>query len=189
MSTLTAPVKLAKCRSISPRDLQARLSQNEAFQVIDVREFAEFAAGRIACARLLPLAEIESRADELDRRIPLVCVCRSGKRSAEAAAKLTALGFHDVRQLEGGLIAWEQAKLSLTRDTHAPWSLERQVRFSLGIFVLAGLLLSLIWPAAIIVSWVIGAGMVFTSVIDWCGMALLLAKAPWNKQRASCCTK
>ena len=48
--------------SISPRDLQARLSRNEAVQLIDVREFAEFAAGRIAGARLLPLAEIESRA-------------------------------------------------------------------------------------------------------------------------------
>lgn len=189
MNAWTAGGTLAKCKSISPRELQARLSRKEALQVIDVREFAEFAASRIAGARLLPLGEIEARVEELDRCAPLVCVCRSGKRSAQAAAKLTALGFGDVVQLEGGLIAWEQNNLPLARDTHAPWSLERQVRFALGLFVLTGLSLSLIWPAAIVVSWIIGVGMVCTAIIDWCGMALLLAKAPWNKQRASCCAK
>ena len=86
------------------------------------------------------------RADQLDRKIPLVCVCRSGKRSAEAASKFQALGFREVTQLEGGLMAWEQSGLPLARDARAPWSLERQVRFALGIFVLAGLSLSLIWP-------------------------------------------
>src|SRR5687767_1361645 len=165
-----APAKFARCQSISPRELQSRLSRNERLQLIDVREFAEFAAGRIAGARLLPLAEIESRADELDRSIPLVCVCRSGKRSAQAAAKLAALGFDNLAQLEGGLNAWEQSNLPLARDAHAPWSLERQVRLALGLFVISGLALSLVWPVAIVVSWIIGVGMVFTSIIDWCGM-------------------
>jgi len=185
MSTSTASGRFAEGQSISPRDLQERLSRNAALQVIDVREFSEFATGRIAGARLLPLAKIETRADELDRGLPLVCVCRSGKRSAQAAAKLSALGFHNVAQLEGGLTSWEQGNLPLTRDAHVPWSLERQVRLALGLFVISGLAFSLVWPGAIVVSWIIGVGMVFTSVIDWCGMARLLAKAPWNKQRAS----
>jgi len=188
-STASASAKFAPCQGVSPRELQSRLSRNERLQLIDVREFAEFAAGRIAGARLLPLAEVERRASELDRGLPLVCVCRSGQRSARAVAKLAALGFDNVAQLEGGLNAWEQASLPLARDAHAPWSLERQVRFALGLFVMSGLALSLIWPIAIIVSWIIALGMVVTSIIDWCGMALLLAKAPWNKQRASCCAK
>jgi len=177
------------CPRLHPAELQARIGRGEPLQVIDVREFPEFAAGHIACSRLLPLSELTARADQLDRSIPLVCVCRSGKRSAEAASKLLALGFRDVAQLDGGVIAWEQSGLPLTRDAHAPWSLERQVRLALGIFILTGLSLSLIWPWAIAVSWLIGAGMVFTAFIDWCGMALLLAKAPWNKQRTSCCAK
>lgn len=180
---------LRETRSIRPDELQQRISRNEALQVIDVREFPEFAASRIPCAQLLPLSELEARADELDRNVPLVCVCRSGKRSAEAVRKLRALGFRDVTQLEGGLLAWEQMGLPLMRDSHAPWSLERQVRFALGSFVLAGLVLSLRWPAAIIASWIIGVGMMFTAVIDWCGMALLLAKAPWNRSTASRCGK
>jgi hypothetical protein len=87
------------------------------------------------------------------------------------------------------VLAWEQCGFPLAGETGAPWSLERQVRFALGLFVLAGLSLSLRWPAAIIISWMIGAGMMFTSVIDWCGMALLLAKAPWNRPRGRSCAR
>jgi len=59
--------------------------------------------------RLLPLGELQRRAAELDRSRPVVCVCRSGKRSAQAVEKLVALGFDEVHQLDGGLMAWEQA--------------------------------------------------------------------------------
>jgi len=175
--------------SVQPEELQAWICGKQPLQVIDVREFPEFAGGRIGCAHLLPLNELEARADQLDRNTPLVCVCRSGKRSAQAASRLRALGFHNVTQLEGGLVAWEQKGLPLTRDAHAPWSLERQVRFALGLFVLAGLSLSLLWSAAIVMSWIVGVGMVFTAVLDWCGMALLLAKAPWNTRFLRSCAK
>jgi rhodanese-related sulfurtransferase len=188
--TQTIPKDSAReISSIRADELQERISRNETLQVIDVREFPEFAAGHIACAQLLPLNELEPRADQLDRNVPLVCVCRSGKRSAEAVRKLRALGFRHITQLEGGLPAWEQMGLPVRRDAHAPWSLERQVRFALGFFVLAGLALSLRWQAAITVAWIIGVGMMFTAVIDWCGMALLLAKAPWNKGGACRCGK
>jgi len=172
---------------IDPAELQARVASGESLQVIDVREFPEFAAGHIPCARLLPLSQLEVRAAELDRNIPLVCVCRSGKRSEKAASKLRALGFREVIELAGGIMQWELSGLPLAREAHAPWSLERQVRFALGTIILAGLSLSLVWPWAIALSWVIGMGMVFTAFIDWCGMALLLARAPWNKQGESCC--
>jgi rhodanese-related sulfurtransferase len=174
---------------LRPRELLAQITRGEPLQIIDVREFPEFAAGHIACARLIPLTELESRADELDRNSPIVCICRSGKRSAQAASKLFTLGFGNVAQLDGGLINWEQSGLTLVRDARAPWSLERQVRLALGLFVLSGLTLSLRWPFAIIVSWIIGLGMVLTSFLDWCGMALLLARAPWNKPPGRSCVK
>ena len=173
-------------RNLAPAELQSRLASGGQLQLVDVREHPEFAAGRIAGARLLPLGEVERRAAELDRSRPVVCVCRSGKRSAQAAEKLAALGFADVRQLDGGLMAWEQAGLPLERDAHAPWALERQVRFAAGLLVLAGLGLSLVWPVAVALSWFVGAGLVFAAVTDWCGMGLLLAKMPWNRPKQNC---
>lgn len=190
MSNLASPSSAGNCKVLSSVYLQARLASGERLQVIDVREYPEFAAGRIGCARLLPLAELEHRVHELDRSVPVVCVCRSGKRSAEAAAKLVALGFSNVGQLDGGITAWQQAGLPLTRDARVPWSLERQVRLAAGALILIGLALSLKWPWAIALSWLVGGGLVFAALTDWCGMALLLAKAPWNKPQAgSCCAK
>jgi rhodanese-related sulfurtransferase len=173
-------------RNLAPAELQSRLARGERPQLVDVREHPEFAAGRIAGARLLPLGELERRVAELDRTRPVVCVCRSGKRSAQAAEKLATLGFTGVQQLEGGLLAWEQAGLPVERDARAPWALERQVRFAAGLLVLAGLGLSLIWPIAVALSWFVGAGLVFAAATDWCGMGLLLAKMPWNRPSQNC---
>ena len=184
-----APVVPPTAVPIETSELQAKIARGEPVQIIDVREFPEFAAGHIPSARLVPLGELEARRQELDWNVPVVCVCRSGKRSALAAQKLVSLGFAKVSQLEGGVLAWERCGLPLTGEARASWSLERQVRFALGIFVLIGLSLSLRWPAAIIIPWIMGVGMVFTSIIDWCGMALLLAKAPWNRPHAGSCSR
>lgn len=169
-------------KDLTPTELQRRLDAREPIQLVDVREAPEFAAGRLIGAQLLPLSEIEKRAAEFDRSQPLVLLCRSGKRATQARERLARLGFDNLACLAGGLAAWEAAGLPVEKDEHAPWSLERRVRFALGLFVLLGLALSFRWPAAIIISWVIGVGMVFTSIIDWCGMALILAKAPWNRR-------
>jgi hypothetical protein len=128
------------------------------------------------------LGELERRAGEIAPGKAVVCVCRSGKRAAQAVGRLTALGRGNVAVLEGGLQAWEAARLPLEKDAHAPWALERQVRCTAGLLVLAGLGLSLRWPAAIGLSWFVGAGLVFAAMTDWCGMGLLLAKMPWNRK-------
>ena len=169
-------------------ELRSLLAGGGPPQLVDVRESLEFAAGRIAGARSVPLADVGRRATELDRARPVVCVCRSGKRSAQAAETLTALGFAHVQQLEGGLSAWEQAGLPVEKDADAPWALERQVRFVAGSLVLTGLGVSLVWPPAIGLSWFVGAGLMFAAVIDWCGMGLLLAMMPWNRQAKTCVT-
>jgi hypothetical protein len=64
-------------------------------------------------------------------------------------------------------------------------SLERQVRIGAGSLVLLGLALAwLVHPAFAGLSAFVGAGLVFAGVTDWCGMAMLLAKMPWNRPRA-----
>ncbi len=90
---------------IQPQDLEERLAQVE---LIDVREPDEFTGplGHIVGARLLPLAELPARLAELPRGRPLVTVCRSGARSAQAAVLLGKAGFSDVANLAGGLLRW-----------------------------------------------------------------------------------
>lgn len=77
-------------------------------QVVDVREAAEWtdALGHIAGARLLPLAELAARQAELGREQPVVLVCRSGTRSAQACLLLQRAGFRDVANLAGGMLRW-----------------------------------------------------------------------------------
>ena len=168
--------------ALPPEELYRRLLAGERMQLVDVREAVEFAGLHIGLADLVPLAELERRVGELERDRPIVCICRSGQRSSQAAGKLAALGFPAVSQLEGGLIAWEKAGLPLERMANAPWALDRQVRLAAGLLVLLGLTGALFWPPARALTWFVGAGLTFSAITDWCGMGLLLAKAPWNRR-------
>ena len=80
----------------------------ERVQVIDVREAEEFqgALGHIRGARLIPLGELSRRTGELSSDRPVVSVCRSGARSAQAAVILQRAGFADVANLAGGMLRW-----------------------------------------------------------------------------------
>ena len=158
--------------------------ENEDLHLVDVREYAEFAGGRVAGARLLPLGEIERRNAELDRSKPVYVMCRTGNRSAQAQKKLNALGFENVVNIAGGFEAWKKAGLPFERDEKAPWALERQVRFVAGLLVLIGILLSIfVHPYFIGLSGFIGAGLVFAAVTDTCTMGMILLKMPWNRQQ------
>ena len=77
----------------SPRELQSALAAPAPPLLLDVREYPEFAAGHLKGARLIPLGEIERRAGELPKDQPIVAMCRTGRRSAEAATTLARLGF------------------------------------------------------------------------------------------------
>ena len=82
-------------------------------QVIDVREAAEFgdALGRIAGARLLPLSDLAQRMGEIDRARPVVTVCRSGARSAQAVVLLQKAGYTALANLAGGMLRWRAEAL------------------------------------------------------------------------------
>ncbi len=157
---------------------------NEDLHLVDVREYAEFAGGRISGAKLLPLGELEKRNAELDRSKTVYVMCRTGNRSAQAQKKLKALGFENVINVAGGFEAWKKAELPFERDEKAPWALERQVRFVAGLFVLAGVLLSvLVHPYFVWLAGFIGAGLVFSAVTDTCTMGMILLKMPWNQRQ------
>lgn len=77
-------------------------------QIVDVREPAEWqdALGHIAGALLMPMAELATRHAELASDRPLVAVCRSGTRSAQACLLLQRAGFSSVANLAGGMLRW-----------------------------------------------------------------------------------
>ncbi|QQS42584.1 MAG: rhodanese-like domain-containing protein [Acidobacteriota bacterium] len=150
--------------------------------LVDVREFGEYAGGRVSDARLMPLGDIESRHKELDHSKPIYVMCRTGRRSAEAQKKLRALGFTNVINVVGGMEAWKAEDLPVERDEKAPWAIERQVRFVAGLIVLTGVVLAaLVHPYLIGISAFVAAGLVFSAVTDSCAMGMLLLKMPWNR--------
>ncbi|CAN5577011.1 rhodanese-like domain-containing protein [soil metagenome] len=164
--------------------LQEQIRNGE-IHLIDVREQMEFAGGRVEGASSVPLGELEQRHAEIDHSKPIFVMCRTGRRSAEAQKKLHALGFTNVVNVTGGIEAWKKEDLPIERDEHAPWSIERQVRFTAGLLVFTGVVLSLLVHSYFIaLAGFVGFGLAFTATIDWCGMGLLIAKMPWNRRVA-----
>lgn len=172
-------------RQTSVHEFNQLLSSGGECQVIDVREFSEFNSERIADAQLMPLSNFEKHADEIDHTKPVYLLCRSGNRAKQAAERLLAKGFTDVHVVEGGMLAWTQANLPVVKGESKVWSLERQVRFAAGLFVLTGVVLGfVVSPYFFLLSGFVGAGLVFAAVTDTCGMAMVLARMPWNQKPA-----
>ena len=82
------------------------------FHLLDVREDDEWAAGHIDGAQHIPLRELSARLGELPKERTIVAVCRSGGRSGAAVSGLRKLGYQ-AENLEGGVNAWDRAKLPL----------------------------------------------------------------------------
>lgn len=107
--------QLNEVRQIAPAALSEMLARRPPPLVIDVREDSEFHGplGHVPGAILIPLRTLAGRVSELGsgKDSQIVVVCRSGVRSTTAAAILTSLGFEDVFNLKGGMLAWNDAKL------------------------------------------------------------------------------
>lgn len=94
---------------------EARRMQEAGAVILDVREAAEWRGGHIPGARHVPLAQVESRLEEIPRDRPVVLHCALGSRSALAAKRLQALGFENVHDMAGGMRAWKQADLPVEK--------------------------------------------------------------------------
>ena len=102
-------------KTITASELKKKLDKDEIL-LIDVREPAEHRSECIDGACLIPLGEISIEKLPSTKR-PIVIHCRSGKRSADACAKLLASNPSlDVTSLEGGIVAWSQAGFNVKRS-------------------------------------------------------------------------
>jgi len=97
--------------SVSVQEAAAALADGSNARLIDVRETDEFVQLRVDGAALVQLGSLGERFTELPQDAPLLMLCRSGGRSGRATAFLLQQGFADVRNVEGGMIAWKNAGL------------------------------------------------------------------------------
>ena len=96
---------------------QAQSMNKQGALLLDVREPDEYSAGHAPNAKLVPLGQLSSRLQELAtyKDKPIVVMCRSGRRSAQAVSILKDAGFSQVSNVQGGIQSWESAGLEVVR--------------------------------------------------------------------------
>lgn len=92
--------------TITVRELKSRLDNGEKLFLLDVREPHEFALAKIEGSELIPLGQLPSSLNKLNRETEIVALCHKGMRSADAVGFLLQQGFTKVKNLIGGIDAW-----------------------------------------------------------------------------------
>jgi GrxC family glutaredoxin len=108
-------------KSVGPMEAVS-LSNHKNAVFVDVRTDDEYRAGHILHSLHAPLGLLDSKLKEISKykNRPLVVYCRSGSRSGQAAGQLKKQGLEEVYNLAGGVMAWQNANLPLTKDTTRP---------------------------------------------------------------------
>ncbi len=107
----------AKSELLNVADFDKRLSNTKNAQVIDVRTPEEYVGGQIAKAKNVDwyAKDFESQILTFDKTKPSFVYCKAGGRSAEAVAKMKALGFLEIYELQGGMMAWERENKGIVK--------------------------------------------------------------------------
>ena len=170
-------------KTIAPEELAKQQRSGKVVDLVDVRTPVEFREVHVDFARNIPLSEFDVASlarEHHESDAPLYVICRSGNRAGQACEKLAAAGIPAV-SVEGGTLAWDAAGLPVVRGKKA-MSLERQVRILIGSIVLVSSLLAyFVHPYWIGLTAFFGGGLIFSGITDFCGLALILARMPWNQ--------
>ncbi|MEI6628636.1 MAG: rhodanese-like domain-containing protein [Alphaproteobacteria bacterium] len=166
--------------------------------ILDVRTQMEHAEKHLKCKHIhIPLDELNPSdfiaKNNIDKNTCVYILCRSGKRAEQAALKFNFETHPNIYVIEGGILACEDCDHEIAgynvidsscyAKLKGPISLERQVRITAGVFVAIGALLGLfVHQLFTVIPLFVGCGLIFAGITDLCGMALVLAKAPWNKR-------
>lgn len=166
---------------LSPREVHDQI-QTENPHVVDVREPAEYAAGRIPSAQIIPLSELRQVSQQWKRETPIILYCQNGARSEQARIFLALRGFTNHRRMKGGYLAWKNAGYPVEESEHVPWGFDRQVKVVVGLavagFTAAGLAIN---PAFLAVDFAIAAALIMFALTAPRWPAQLLSRLPWNR--------
>jgi rhodanese-related sulfurtransferase len=166
---------------LKPAEVAERIAKQGA-TLIDIREPDEFRRRHVPGALSRPLSEFEAAGLTIEPDREVIFTCRSGMRTTAACERLAEAAGGPALVLEGGVDAWAAARLPITEDRAQPIEIMRQVQIAAGGLILAGVALGLlVHPAFFGLAAFVGAGLTFAGVTGFCGMARLLAMAPWNR--------
>jgi len=106
-----------RVKECSIDDVKARVGRGEKFNLIDVREESEFAAGHIPSARHIGKGIIERDIEKAfpDVAAEIVLYCGGGFRSAIAADQLQNMGYTNVKSMWGGFRGWTEANAPIEK--------------------------------------------------------------------------
>jgi len=174
--------------TISPRQLHELKAHGRYAPVLDVRSAAEYRAGHIQDAQLIPIDSLSADAlaqafkrPSLGREETLYIACHTGPRALQAAERLQQAGFHNLSLIEGGIQHWEKLGLPVKR-CGAALSLERQVQIAVGSLLVLKVFLGFsVHELFFALTAMIGVGLILAGTTRWCGMAKLIAYLPWNR--------
>ncbi|UVE19097.1 rhodanese-like domain-containing protein [Pseudomonas sp. LS44] len=155
--------------------------------LIDVRSPAEFRAQHVTDARNVPLDQLnpaqlaaQLKGEGLQRGDELYLLCQKGQRARQAAERLQHV-LPGVQVIDGGTDACLACGLPGNSAGSGVISLQRQVQIGAGSLVLLGVILGTwLHPGWYGLAAFVGAGLTFAGLSNTCGMALLLARMPWN---------
>lgn len=185
---------MASPTETSPKTVWQQIEGGSNVRLIDVRTPMEFNQVRAEMAESLPLQSLDKAACEKLQQDaggkPIYLICKSGARATKAAGILADHNVPVAGVIAGGTDAWVTEGLPVLRSGKGI-SLERQVRIAIGVpVVIFSLLAVLVSPWFALVPLFFGCGLTFAGITDWCGLALLLARMPWNQSQpdtgASC---
>lgn len=164
-------------------------NDEQALCIVDLRTSAEVASESIGHSVNIPVQALEEATfhQAIAKREPqdVYLLCQSGRRAEMAVDKLTGKTEHNLVIIEGGLNALKAAGLTVKKGNKNVISLERQVRIAAGLLTITGVALgALVNPYWYGLSAFVGAGLMFAGITDTCGMALMLAKMPWNQVKS-----
>jgi rhodanese-related sulfurtransferase len=175
--------------SISASELSKLISSGRSIDLIDVRTPVEYREAHVAIAKNEPLDQLDPKAIQAacsgSSGDPLYVVCRSGNRSRQACDKLLTYGIANVVNIEGGAIACEAAGIPMVRGKKG-LPLTGQVQIVTGLTVLAGAIATLVSnnPYWLVLPIFMGSGMLFAGLTNTCGLAMVLARMPWNQVKS-----
>lgn len=151
--------------------------------LIDIREPDEFAREHIAGARSVPLSTMEGGHFAVAPQGTVVFVASPACAPTPTARGSPRSEDGEAFMLDGGLGSLEECRAAGDDGCEGAAELNRQVQITIGLLMLTGVALTLFVDRLFLaLPAFLGAGLLFAGVSGWCGMAHLIALAPWNRR-------